>query len=199
MLLGILAWFATQLLRSKGSKRISFGKANVEWNSLARRSPERGFRLFFSTPVRGLSEDRLSEFFALMDSLLTTIEHLPFECQVYYSSRGQRTREEFKRELKTSTEYFAEIDRSDAFVVIIPRDYRVGGYVSGVYFEAGYAMARGKPSIYFVPDVDGDSLPHRMRDAALIQGVDVTVMQYKSVEQVIACIRSKFAPPAGDS
>lgn len=197
IILVIIGFVATQFLRQKGSKSISIRGVNVEWKSPRLR--ERGFRLFFSTPVRGLSDERLSEFFGLMNSMLSTIERLPFNWSVYYSSRGQRTRQEFQSELKTSTEYFAEIDRSHAFIAIIPRDYRVEGYVSGVYFEAGYAMARGKPSIYFVPEVDGDALPHRMQDAALIQGVDVTVMQYKSAENVIACIRSKFAPSADDS
>jgi len=199
MVLTFTGIIAVQLVRHKGSKKISILGVNVEWKGHAQRAPKQGFRLFFSTPVRGLSEERRAEFFSLMDSLLNRIESFPFDWRVYYSSRGQRTLEEFDKELKTSTDYFAEIDRSDAFIAIIPRGYRVEGYVSGVYFEAGYAMARGKPSIYFVPKLDGAALPQRMRDAGLIQGVDVTVMQYESPEQVVACICSKFAPSPGDS
>ena len=118
--------------------------------------------------------------------------HLRPESPVIFSgirneNHNIRTKEEFEAKRLSTAEYFAQLDRAHVFVAIVPF-----GSVSGVYFEAGYAAALGKPSIYFVPEGAGKVMPSLMAEAHLLKDYIKTVY-FDSLDHVQRVLLERFS------
>lgn len=194
LLVIVLIILIIQIIRNLNLKSISVAgiKASFKHGTKSVKS-DRPRILFLSTPVKGLSLKSRKELFENMSNICSELEKMPGIKEVIYTSRYQRTIEEFNRHYKDSSAYYPLIDKSDGFIVVVPKNFKVEGYVSGVFYESGYAMARGKDSQYFLPD-DGDfDLPDRMKTAGAVPGINITVQRYSSYDQIKNDIANKFA------
>jgi hypothetical protein len=79
---------------------------------------------------------------------------------VYFFNEFVQRQETFDERLFDARTYLREIDKAEYFVAVLSRKI-----VSSIYFEAGYALARGKRCIYFV--ADDRLMPMLMRRVAL--------------------------------
>jgi hypothetical protein len=77
---------------------------------------------------------------------------------VFYASRNIETRDKFEAEDSSLIEDLKALRRSKYFMLVYPEKI-----VSSVLFEAGLAVALGKPSVYFIRD--RGSVPFLMRKA----------------------------------
>jgi hypothetical protein len=144
--------------------------------------------LFISTPVRGFEEDEYQDFVMKICGMIRVLRTRNLFGRIFYESEHMPTKESFEKHRFSTTEYFRMIEDSDVFVAVIPLES-----VSSVYFGAGYAVGRGKRSIYFVPDSNGSVIPNLMKHATFLRGVHVTVEPYDSYEHILDSLLSEFA------
>ena len=82
---------------------------------------------------------------------------------------------------KSLEEDFRAIRRCRRFMMIYPSKV-----ASSVLVEAGYALAAGKPSTYFVRD--SHDLPFILRGAVMAEGVDVKMYEFTDHDDLRAKI-----------
>jgi nucleoside 2-deoxyribosyltransferase len=121
---------------------------------------EKGVRFFVSTPLAGNeTESKYKAFMGKMAPMLGRIRALKGVEDAYYFNEKYRTIKEFEAARWSVSEYLEKINDADYFVMIVNTDS-----VSGVYFESGYALARGIKSVYFVGP--GGRIPQLMKRSA---------------------------------
>lgn len=91
---------------------------------------------------------------------------------------------------KAFSEETAALRQSDNFVLLFPH----GTKNSGVIFEAGFAAALGKPSLYFVQEKS--DLPYMLREADLPLAALVKIRLYKDVSDIAVNLLARH-PLAG--
>lgn len=145
--------------------------------------PHRKPHLFISTPVRVFIKGKIyTNFVTDVIKIITDLRRTGCFDEIFYESETMPSKETFETKRLTPSEYFQKLSDSDVFVAIIPI-----GSISSIYFEAGFAAARGKHSIYFVGDKNSEDdkvIPSLMEEAQLLPGVDIKKLTYKSLEQV---------------
>ena len=88
-----------------------------------------------------------------------------------------KSQEEFITPDHAIMQDFGALEASAVFIMIFP-----GSVNSSVIVEAGYALALGKPSIYFVKDKK--ELPFMLREVAQISKAKVKVYEAASMKRV---------------
>ena len=97
---------------------------------------------------------------------------------VFYAGHNLKTKQEFEAEDVSLSEDLEALRRSKYFMLVYPE--RI---VSSVLFEAGLAVALGKPSVYFIRD--RRNLPFLMKQAEqakLLAGV--RIYEYESLSKI---------------
>ena|SRR6267143_2449276 len=128
------------------------GTAVIAWLALQhhmteRRRKTRAANLFFSIQMNDLSEE---EYRSVRKSVLEAVEvvegakSLKNVGHVYYFNRDVPSHENLDQQHFPIDEYMRELDRCDYFIAIISKRVH-----SSIYFEAGYALAKGKECILF--------------------------------------------------
>lgn len=116
--------------------------------------------VFLSSPMAGFSNDE--EFINERAKMLELIELLQKECKfdsVYYAGNKIESGKGFNPAPLALKDDYDALKKSKYFLLIYPHKM-----VSSVLFEAGWALALGKESIYFVQNKD--DLPFLMKEAA---------------------------------
>jgi hypothetical protein len=97
---------------------------------------------------------------------------------VFYAGRNIETKEKFEAEDFSLSDDLAALRRSKYFMLVYPERL-----VSSVLFEAGLAIALGKPSVYFVRDLS--SLPFLMKKAEQAKlPARVRIYEYESLAKI---------------
>jgi hypothetical protein len=128
------------------------GTAVIAWLALQQHITERWRRtralnLFFSIQMNDLSEE---EYRNVRESVLEAVEaaegakSLKRVGHVYYFNRDVPSHDKLDLPRFPIDEYMRELDRCDYFIAIISKRVH-----SSIYFEAGYALAKGKECILF--------------------------------------------------
>jgi Nucleoside 2-deoxyribosyltransferase len=113
--------------------------------------------LFLSMQMSDLTNE---EYVLVHQSIMPVVHDLRKLHKVYFFNEEVHRQEEFDERDFDARSYLAEIDAADVFVAIVTKKI-----VSSIYFEAGYALARGKRCLYFV--TDDHLMPVLMRRVAL--------------------------------
>lgn len=97
---------------------------------------------------------------------------------VFYAGRNLETKDKFEAEDFSLSEDLAALRRSKYFMLVYPEKF-----VSSVLFEAGLAVALGKPSVYFIRD--RSSLPFLMKKAEQAKlPAGVRIYEYESLSKI---------------
>jgi len=137
-----------------------------------------GHRLFVTTPLSGCgTQEQYGAFMGRIEPIISQVRAIPSVASVYYFNERFRTIQAFKKGRWTVPGYLQEINSADLFVLIVET-----GSVSGVYFEAGYALARGIPSIYFVSPTG--RIPQLMQRCCLELPGLVSVEHIEAIEEI---------------
>src|SRR5437870_5187430 len=99
-------------------------------------------RLFLSMQMSDLAGD---DYVQVRREIMEQVYDLRTDFKVYFFNEFVQTIEEFDEATFDVDKYLGEIDGCDFFIAIIS-----DGVLSSIYFEAAYALDRGKTSIYFV-------------------------------------------------
>ena len=97
---------------------------------------------------------------------------------IFYAGRNLETKDKFEAEDFSLSQDLAALRRSKYFMLVYPE--RI---VSSVLFEAGLAVALGKPSVYFIRD--RRSLPFLMKKAEQAKlPAGVRIYEYESLSKI---------------
>jgi hypothetical protein len=143
--------------------------------------------VFLSTPMAGFSDD--AQFQAGRADFQKIYDALTRDCgfQVYWAAVDIKTMADYQTMDVSAQEDFAALDSSRYFVMIYPKKM-----VTGTLFEAGYALARGLHSLYFVRD--RDDLPFMMQELAGIAPVRIqTQDNWGTYEKLAKTLRKQQA------
>jgi nucleoside 2-deoxyribosyltransferase len=145
-----------------------------------------GRRLFISTPVRGFNDDDFTDFVEQVSRMIDGMNATRRFGAIFYENYRFANKEVFEARRLPVREYFAELERADVFVAIVPMPS-----LSSVYYEAGYAVALGKPSVYFVPEGAGKVLPSLMGEAHRLME-NVSTVLFDSLDHVQRVLVEEF-------
>ena len=103
---------------------------------------------------------------------------------VFYAGRNIETKDKFEAEDFSLSHDLAALRRSKYFMLIYPDEI-----ISSVLFEAGLAVALGKPSVYFIRD--RSSLPFLMKKAEQAElPAGVRIYEYESLAKIEALLQN---------
>lgn len=143
-------------------------------------------RLFISTPVRGFDNDEFTDFVEQVSRMIDGMNATRRFEGIFYENYRIPNKEIFESRRLSIKEYFAELERADVFVAIVPISS-----LSSVYFEAGYAVALDKRSMYFIPEGAGKVMPSLMNEAHRLRST-VTIVQFDSLDHVQRILTEEF-------
>ena len=139
------------------SKRI--GKDNIAVPKIGNvESQKKDFKydVFLAAPMAGINTDE--DFTRAMSKMEELLAVLDDECnfkRIYFAGKGMKTKKDFDNAGLSVKEDTDAIRDSKIFILVYPQ--RI---VSSVLYEAGIALAYGKPSFYF-----GNEFPFLMTQA----------------------------------
>lgn len=146
-------------------------------------SQPRGVRFFLTTPLSGIgNQEQYSAFMERMRPILTKIRALKGVEHVYYFNEMIPTFDEFHQDKWSVPDYFNEIEQADYMVLVTD-----SSNVSAVYYEAGYALAKGIKAIYFVGP--HGKIPHLMHQCVFTYPKLARHQEFKELEQVPELLR----------
>lgn len=144
------------------------------------------YDVFIASPMAGLKGE--AEYKKQLQDTLSVIAALQSYCgvqSVYYAGQKITSVEDFE-----PTDVAAEVDleavrKSRSFLMLYPADI-----VSSVLFEAGFALALGRTSNYFVHD--RQQLPFLMRSLPMLSRdyPEVKIYSCESLEDILKTIES---------
>ena len=155
-----------------------FFKKRFKPNNTWVRVSETKYSLFISTPMSSFSTDAAYQQHReeIMELINALRKNTRFK-SVYFSGESLKSQEEFITPDHAIMQDFGALEASAVFIMIFP-----GSVNSSVIVEAGYALALGKPSIYFVKDKK--ELPFMLREVAQISKAKVKVYEAASMKRV---------------
>jgi hypothetical protein len=162
------------------SKKIGKGSITVpEIGKVESQTKEFKYDVFLAAPMAGInSEDDFTSAMGKMETLLTTLDD---ECgykRIYFAGRGMKTKKDFDNAGLSVKEDTDAIKDSRIFILVYPQKI-----VSSVLYEAGIALAYGKPSFYF-----GNDFPFLMTQANNVFE-HIRIYPAMSIDDVINDIR----------
>lgn len=142
-----------------------------------RRRNKRRYRLFLSMQMSQLSD---VEYKNARQQVLNAIYEIRKHDDVYFHNEFVPDRNAFDEKSFDAHDYLDEIRKADYFVAVLSE--RI---FSSIYFEAGFAIALGKPSFYFI--LDPKAMPLLMR-TAVADHPSIKVTQLSSIDELEARI-----------
>lgn len=173
LIVTLLAMFRPIILSSKWSLKSFIGK-NLE------KEIQEG--IFLSSPMAGFSNDE--DFRKERDKIMDIINVLREECKfnsIYYAGNDVKSMNDFHPAPLALKDDYDALKKSKYFLLVYPNKI-----VSSVLFEAGWALALGKESIYFVQNEN--DLPFLMKEAANVIH-KVQIYTYKDKDDLLRIIR----------
>ena len=138
-----------------------------------------GWDVFLAAPMAGIDSDEdFKNEMAKMEMLLKVLED---ECnfkKIYFAGKGMKTKKDFDNAGLSVKDDTDAIKDSRLFILVYPKKI-----VSSVLYEAGIALAYGKPSFYF-----GNNLPFLMTQANNAYD-HIKIFSAASIEDVIDTIQ----------
>lgn len=131
------------------------------------------YDVFISSAMAGLRTEE--DYQKYRNEALHLEEVLKYKCNfksIFYAGRDIKTKAEFEAQSISLEEDFYSLRDSRYFLLLYPEKI-----VSSVLFEAGWAIALGKPSVYYVRD--RNDLPFLMAEASAASlNAKVTIYEY---------------------
>ncbi|HEX8399660.1 MAG TPA: hypothetical protein VF644_19660 [Pyrinomonadaceae bacterium] len=112
------------------------------WQILKRLRRKQKPRLFLSMQMSEVSGE---EYVKVRQEIMEHVYDLRKDYKVYFFNEFIQRIEDFDESAFDGNKYLNEIDECEFFIAVISDKV-----LSSIYFEAAYALARGKKSIYFV-------------------------------------------------
>ena len=134
--------------------------------------------VFLAAPMAGIdSEEDFQAAMIKIEELLVSLEK---ECnykRLYFAGRGMKTKKDFDNAGVTVKDDTDAIKESRVFIMVYLQKI-----VSSVLFEAGIALAYGKPSFYF-----GNDFPFLMKEANNVYS-HIKIYEANTVDDIIKMI-----------
>lgn len=140
---------------------------------LIRRRSKRRYRIFLSMQMSQLSDE---DYLLVRQQILNVIYDMRKHDDVYFFNELVPDRNAFQERTFDALEYLSEIRKADYFVAVLSE--RI---LSSIFFEAGYAVATGKQSFYFL--LNRQAMPLIMR-TAIQDHPKVKVIELPSMEEL---------------
>lgn len=156
--------------------------------SIVRRKRVKRLKIVLSMQMSHLSQQEYSE---TRQDIMTLIYDLRKRHDVFFFNEFVPTLTEFDEKKFDPHKYLHEIDKCNYFVAII-----LERVPSSIYFEAGYALAAGKRSIYYV--TDEKAMPILMRTASTDHS-KIKLIRATGLEDIKPRILSLFRNSHGDT
>jgi pimeloyl-ACP methyl ester carboxylesterase len=160
--------------RSKDSSVYCWVRDQVK-NCLARFEHD----VFLAIPMAGL--DTEEKYQSYRSQALAIEKCLHDSCgfrSIFYAGRNLETKEKFEAEDFSLSQDLVALRRSKYFMLVYPEKV-----ISSVLFEAGLAVALGKPSVYFIRD--RSSLPFLMKMAEQARlPAGVRIYEYENLSKI---------------
>jgi hypothetical protein len=135
--------------------------------------------VFLAAPMAGIkTEEDFTKAMGKMEELMKTLED---ECnykRIYFAGKGMKTKKDFDNAGLSVKEDTDAIKDSRLFILIYPDEI-----VSSVLYEAGIALAYGKPSFYF-----GKDFPFLMKEANNVYK-HIRIYNAATIDDVIATVK----------
>lgn len=162
------------------AKKIGKGNITVpEIGNVESQQKEFKYDVFLATAMAGIdSEDDFSKAMGKMEELLTVLDNECGFTRVYFAGRGMKAKKDFDNAGLSVKEDTDAIKDSRIFILVYPQKI-----VSSVLYEAGIALAYGKPSFYF-----GNDFPFLMTQANNVFE-HIRIYPATSIDDVINDIR----------
>jgi hypothetical protein len=163
------------------SKRIG-SKGNISVPEIGKvESQKKEFKwdVFLAAPMAGINS--VPDFTASMTKMEELLKVLDDECnykRIYFAGKGMKTKKDFDNAGLSVKEDTDAIKESRIFILVYPQ--RI---VSSVLYEAGIALAYGKPSFYF-----GNDFPFLMTQANNVFK-HIRIYEAASIDDVISQIK----------
>lgn len=158
------------------------GKDNItvpEIGKVESQRKEFKYDVFLATAMAGIdSEEDFSIAMTKMEELLTVLDKECSFTRIYFAGKGMKTKKDFDNAGLSVKEDTDAIKDSRIFILIYPHKI-----VSSVLYEAGIALAYGKPSFYF-----GNNFPFLMTQANNVFE-HIRIYPASSIDDVISDIR----------
>lgn len=156
--------------------------ANMEVASTARTVTFK-YDAFVSVPMAAVDDTEYEKIRALAQKIVACLQQDCGKKSIYYAGANIATKADFEPSDAAAVEDIEAIAASEYFIMIYPS--RV---VSSVLFEAGYAMALNKKSIYFVRNAR--DLPFIMRRAEQAFG-SVKLYDYDDASAIVKVLTNR--------
>jgi nucleoside 2-deoxyribosyltransferase len=162
--------------------RIKLKGANIIPPTGEQESTKRSFKwdVFLAAPMAAIKKDSFESTLATIKEIKKVLEE---ECgykTVFFAGANMQTQQDFETaDLSIETDVNA-IKDSERFIMLYPEKI-----VSSVLFEAGIALALGKPSFYFG---NTDNFPFLMKQANQ-KFTHVKIQEVDKLEEVITIIK----------
>lgn len=137
----------------------------------------RKVRIFITSPMSTYTDEQYLDVRGEIMKTVSLLRATDSIADVYYFNERYESLEEFENADLSVPEYFNSLDQCDYFVLIVSE-----AQFSSIHFEAGYAFAKGKKSIYFIRDAD--CLPFLTRLAAYAYPHIIRTYEYSTYMEI---------------
>jgi len=138
---------------------------------------------FVSVPMAAVNDAEYEAIRVLAKKMIACLQQDCGKKSVYYAGTNIATKAEFEPSDASALEDLDAIAASEYFIMLYPSKV-----VSSVLFEAGYAMALNKKSIYFVKNAK--DLPFIMRRAEQAFG-SVKLYDYDEESEIVKVLKNR--------
>jgi len=138
---------------------------------------------FVSAPMAAVDDTEYEQVRKLAQTVVTCLQKDCGKKSIYYAGANIATRAEFEPNDAAVQEDIDAISHSEYFIMVYPAKI-----VSSVLFEAGYAVALNKKSIYFVKNAR--DLPFVMRRAEQALA-SVKLYDYDEVDDIVKVLKNR--------
>jgi len=158
---------------------LSLGFYNLHKANSERRKRNKALFLFFSIMMKDLSDEEYSKVRKSVLEMIDNIKSMKRIRDVFYFNKDINNHESLDEDNFPISDYMSNLHESDYFIAVISKRVH-----SSIFYESGYALAKGKKCIIFIKEGIKDILPTIMADYSEISD-NVKVVAYKDFEQVI--------------
>jgi len=134
--------------------------------------------LFFSIQMNDLTENEYRTVQEKMLAVIDITKAMKGFSHIYYYNRNLPTHESFIKADFRIQEYMSELRKCNYFIAVITKRVH-----SSIYFEAGYALAKGKQCIFYVKR-SADALPTVMKRSVEVYDT-AKVVEFDDLDDVV--------------
>lgn len=180
----ILLIVIVTVITLKDKSALTRAEANPTEAILAKQHLDTSYDAFISSPMAGFASD--DKYKSERIEIKRIVDCLQKECnlpKIFYAGDSILSKSEFEPESLSVGKDVQAIISSKYFILIYPQKI-----VSSVLFEAGYALAKGKFSIYFARN--RAHLPFLLREAEQAFP-HVKIYTYNTTDDIIKTLKTK--------